>query len=282
MSIYRQTFQNNFSIAKECHARSADHWHRNVEMVYVLSGQAQIKIGDTQKVCKTGDMAIMHSGEIHSVTGLEKSSLYICIFDVDIIQNLPIEMKYPRNYISSEELSKNGVGDRILGILDEIYQENADNGVWNEVMIHADLMRIYALLVRNFERKNADKSHYKAKIQHFQEALFFIEAEYAQNITLADVAKSINYNPNYVSSLFVAYTGQNFKKYLDSFRVNKAIEMIAQTDHTFADISVQCGFSNIRTFNNTFHRVTGMTPSQLRQSGDVGAVRVDSKIYLQI
>lgn len=282
MSIYRQTFRNNFSIVKEFYAHSTDHWHQSVEMVYVLSGQAQIKIGNTQKICKTGDMAVVHSGEIHHVRGLENSSLYICIFDVDIIRKLHTEMKYTYNFITAEEQKKHGLEATIREIFDEIYQENADKGTWNDVVIHAGLMRLYALLVRNFERSNADISHNFVKIQHFQEALFYIEKEFSRNITLADVARAINYNPNYASYLFVAYTGENFKKYLDSFRVNKAIELIRQTGDTFADISAKCGFSSIRTFNNVFLRVTGMTPSQLRQSDNEAVLTVDCKFLTEI
>lgn len=268
MSIYRQTFRNNFSIVKEFYAHSIDHWHQDVEIVYVLSGQAQIKIGNTLKICKAGDMAVVHSGEIHHVRSLENSSLYICIFDIDIIRKLHFEMKYTHNFISAEEQKTHGIEATIREIFDEIYQENADKGTWNDVVIHAGLMRLYALLVRNFERANADKSHNIVKFQHFQEALFYIEKEFAHNITLADVARAINYNPNYVSYLFVVYTGENFKKYLDSFRVNKAIELIRQSGDTFTDISAHCGFSSIRTFNNVFRKITGMTPSQLRQAGD--------------
>lgn len=267
MKIRHQTFQNNFSIVKEVNARGADHWHQSVEMVYVLSGEVRIKIGNTEKICTAGDMAVMHSGEIHSVRSQTAGSMYICIFEADVIRNLSSETKYTRNFISSAELQERGVEDKIHGIFDEIYQENTEKAIWDDVMIHADLMRIYALLVRNFERSNDYKPQMIAKIQHFQEALFFIEESYAQSITLADVAKAINYNPNYVSTLFVSYTGQNFKKYLDSFRINKAIELIKQSGNTFADISVKCGFPNIRTFNNVFRRVTGMTPSQMRQGG---------------
>lgn len=282
MSIYRQTFWNNFSIVKEFHANSTDHWHQDIEMIYVLSGQAEIKIGNTLRICKAGDMAVVHSGDIHYVRGMENSSLYICIFDADILRNLDLEAKYTYNFITAEELEKCGIQDKVREIFDEIYQENADKQVLSDVVIHAALMRLYALLVRNFESLNAELPQNLAKIQHFQEALFYIEKEYVQNITLADVAREINYNPNYVSYLFVAYTGQNFKKYLDSFRVNKAIEMIRQTEETFADISVKCGFSSIRTFNNVFLRVTGMTPSQLRHGGDEVVVANDCTFLTEI
>ena len=266
MSVYHQTFQDNFSIVKELDACSIDHWHQNVEMIYVLSGQAIIKIGNTVQICNAGDMAIVHSGEIHNVCSMENSALYICIFDAEMIQNLNPEKRYSQNFVTQKELTVAGISTEILYIFDEIYREYRGDDLWNDVMIRAGLMRIYTLLVRNFESINMHRPQTLAKIQHFKEVLFYIEENYAQNITLSDVAKAINYNPNYVSYLFVAYTGLNFKKYLDSFRVNKAIEIIKQTEYTFAEISIQCGFPNIRTFNNVFRRITGQTPTQLRNT----------------
>ena len=76
----------------------------------------------------------------------------------------------------------------------------------------------------------------------------------------------MNYTPTYVSTLFVSCAGVNFKTYLDNFRVKKAADMLCSTQQTITDIASQCGYDNVRTFNNAFRRVTGQSPSQLRKN----------------
>ena len=95
--------------------------------------------------------------------------------------------------------------------------------------------------------------------------LAYITEHYAENISLADLSATINYNASYISTLFVTYTGVNFKTYLDNFRINLAVELLRSSNQTVADIAAHCGYENIRTFNNTFKRITGTTPSFVRK-----------------
>ena len=124
-------------------------------------------------------------------------------------------------------------------------------------------MKTYYL---HFEDDSATDEKTLARRQQFQLALEFIAEHYARSITLADVAEVINYTPSYVSTLFVSCTGVNFKTYLDHFRVKKAADLLCSTRQTVTDIAIQCGYDNVRTFNNVFRRVTGQSPSQLRKN----------------
>mgnify|MGYP003312618570 CR=1 FL=1 len=134
----------------------------------------------------------------------------------------------------------------------------------NKIIIVTDILRLYSLLVRNFERERSFDSRSMTKFRHFQNVLSYITEHYNENISLGSIAQTINYHPSYVSTLFVTYTGINFKSYIDNFRIGKAVELLRSTDMTISAIATQCGFDNIRTFNNAFRRVTGTTPSIVR------------------
>lgn len=266
MRIFHEIIQDNFTISKRYNEGWIAHWHQRPEMVYILDGISEIKVGKTTKTCKAGDVIFFHSGEIHSINDVQDSVMYICTFNPDALYLGLSSMKYINNFISSEMQQKAGIAEEISRCFHAIFREDEVRDSWSEPLTRADVLKIYSLLVRHFERKDSERPQSLAKMQHFQKALIYIEDNYASDITLADVAKYVNYNASYVSSLFVAYTGQNFKTYLDSFRINKAVDMIKHTQHTFSDISWLCGFVNIRTFNNVFRKVTGVTPSEFKHT----------------
>ena len=266
MRIRHELIPENYTVRNFRKLSGFDHWHQKVEMIYIRDGICEIKIGNKTASCKRGDMAIIHSGEIHSIKDVENSAMYICTFAPDILNYFCSQMEFVRNFISAEMMEEAGLSAEITRIFEEILKMDSSDIIWNDVLIQTDIIRMYSLLLGHFRREETEKPQNLAKLQHFQEALLYIEEHYAENITLSDVARVINYNTSYASSLFVSYTGKNFKTYLDSFRINKAVRLLQRTDCKIADISSQCGFVSIRTFNDVFRKVTGTTPRQLRNT----------------
>ena len=52
--------------------------------------------------------------------------------------------------------------------------------------------------------------------------------------------------------------------YLLSLRINKACEMLQNTDYAISDIAMRCGFSSSSYFTKLFHAKSGVTPRQYR------------------
>ena len=265
MEIYHEIITKSYTIRhKNVKKKPYLHWHQRTELLYVQSGLCRVWIGKEEYLGKPGDVFVIHSGEIHAVSCGQDCYLYICTFDPSILYSFQPEIKFLQSYIPGEALGQLGLQEHILGLFEEMFREEGEEKDWHDVLIRSDIIRLYSLFVRHFPREVSSSRQNMTKFRHFQQALSFIAQHYGEDIKLSDVAKTISYYPSYVSSLFVTYTGVNFKNYLDSFRINKAVELIKNTNITIADISAKCGYENIRTFNNTFKRVTQMTPSQMR------------------
>ena len=240
------------------------HWHQRTEFLLVHSGSCRVWIGKEEFQGKPGDVFVIHSGEIHTLSCEKDNLLYVCTFDPSILYSFQPDVQFLQSYIPARALEQIGLLEQVRGLFAEMLQEKQQEKSWHDVLIRCDIIRLYSLFVRHFPREVSVSKQSITKFLHFQQALSFIAEHFGEDIKLSDVAKIINYNPSYVSSLFVSYTGVNFKSYLDSFRINKAVELIKNTNATITDISAQCGYENIRTFNNTFKRVTQMTPTQMR------------------
>jgi AraC-like DNA-binding protein len=97
-----------------------------------------------------------------------------------------------------------------------------------------------------------------------QEILEYLDVNYMHPITLADAARHANMSLFYFSRFFKSISGMSYIAYLNSIRVNQAERLLLSTDKSILDIALECGFSNIRTFNRVFKQVKLRTPSELR------------------
>lgn len=94
----------------------------------------------------------------------------------------------------------------------------------------------------------------------------YIKAHYKENLTLEVLAKQIHMNPFYFSSYFKKQTGRNFKDFLNSVRLNRALELLVSTDMRSYEIAEEAGFKDYRYFTEMFSREYGRTPTAYRKA----------------
>lgn len=267
MKIHHENISRRYTISRTGRFhRNRHHWHQRMEFVYVLDGECRVQIGKESHLCKQGDLAVVHSGEIHALDNMIPCDLYICTFDPCILYHFQPKIQFVQSYLSGAQLREKGIDGEIRRIFDEMHEEKEAAEACSSMLIQSDIVRLYSLLVRHFERQTQPENQSVARFESFQQVLRYITENYTESITLSQIAKEINYTPAYVSTLFVTYAGVNFKNYLDSFRIGKAVELVKYTDLTVPDVAASCGYENVRTFQYAFKRITGQAPSEMRKS----------------
>ena len=92
----------------------------------------------------------------------------------------------------------------------------------------------------------------------------FVEKNYHHKISLEDVGELVGMSASSVSRFFKQRTRHNFWDYLNGFRIDRAAQMMIETEHTISEISYACGFNNLSNFNRVFRERIGTTPSDYR------------------
>ncbi|GEM_PF-5363967 len=93
----------------------------------------------------------------------------------------------------------------------------------------------------------------------------YIQKNYFENIQMKNAAKDINVSYSYASKLFVQTTGQTFTKYLNKYRIKKAVELMENTALRLSDIAVKTGYNNVEHFSRTFKNIMGYSPVEYRR-----------------
>lgn len=93
----------------------------------------------------------------------------------------------------------------------------------------------------------------------------FITANQTEDISLGDVAKSVNTSTFYFCKMFKKATGLNFTDYLSRVRVEKAKNLLLNPNLRVSEIAYEVGFQSLTHFNRVFRKLVGQSPSQYRQ-----------------
>jgi AraC-like DNA-binding protein len=102
--------------------------------------------------------------------------------------------------------------------------------------------------------------------EKLKRVIAFIEENFTSDISREGLAAAVDLNPNYMSRLFMTYTGKKISDYINELRIKSTIEKIEKGDMLILDIALEAGFESLSTFNRAFKKITGTTPSDYKKS----------------
>lgn len=97
-----------------------------------------------------------------------------------------------------------------------------------------------------------------------KEAIEYINKNYFEELSVKGLSNKFGINPNYFSTLFKNETDKPFTKYLAELRINKACEILKNTDVNIIEVANSVGYTDSQYFYRVFKQVTGRTPLEYR------------------
>ncbi len=115
------------------------------------------------------------------------------------------------------------------------------------------------------------KSAYKKVPAWAKELKEIIQDHIDTNLTLKELSKNVDIHPSYLSREFSKYFDNlSFGGYLRKLRIEKAIELLKNAEHSLTEIAYLTGFSDQSHFTRIFKSVTGKNPSVYRKEINKG------------
>lgn len=94
--------------------------------------------------------------------------------------------------------------------------------------------------------------------------LHYIGLHYQEDISLEKVACDMYISYTYLSRILKEKTNKSFIEWLHYFRVEKAKELLAETDYSINKIAEICGYNSYKVLSEHFRNLTGLTASEYR------------------
>ena len=111
----------------------------------------------------------------------------------------------------------------------------------------------------------SDKEVYRVKLISLmnQEKLYL-----NPSITINEIAQKLDIHPIYVSQIINEIFQQNFRDFVNKYRIEECKRLLTQEDHhlNIMGIALDSGFNSKSAFNRAFKRHTGITPKEFKKS----------------
>ncbi|MGM9653410.1 MAG: helix-turn-helix domain-containing protein [Eubacteriales bacterium] len=254
------------------------HTHTFHEMVYVLNGFSLHFCGGRTTLLTAGDMFIIAPGVEHSYANPYRNGVLNFMFCLeDFIDSFDPEDELPciRALLSATPEADSPILH--VDIAERRSIENTFEKIRLERRTRAPgwrtslRMRMVSLLLkysRMYETQYGKGAHsVSSGYSYVLRILQYVEKNYADDISMEQLAKAAGLNADYMSRRFKAAMGMSPSDYVRKFRVAKAMELLGTTDMTVAGIASACGFSDVCLFSRVFKNITGVTPVEFRKNG---------------
>ena len=105
------------------------------------------------------------------------------------------------------------------------------------------------------------------RIEYYAErAKTCIEANYNNGITVVDIAKLLNLERSYFSTIFKKSVGIPPQQYLNEYRLNKAAKLLVGSHVSVSEAAYATGYTDIVNFSRMFKKYFGMSPSEYKKA----------------
>lgn len=255
-----------------CH----QHEHDFVEMVYMLKGSCTHIVDEKEYHVKHGDLVIVNYNQTHGITG-NASAVYVNILikpgyinksltnqeNAFALLNLK-EFEDFRKILDESKCKVTFSGkerDMVEDFIAEISKEMNENEPGYELAIRLRFNLLMLMIFRKMSLK-LDNSYNNGMTD---DILNHINNHLSERLTLNSVAALCSYNTSYFSRVFKDYTGMTFTAYLRNARIEKAAELLLETDMRVTDIIYDVGYSDKTKFFAHFKALKGETPLNFRK-----------------
>lgn len=260
------------------------HWHYYIELLYCISGRAQVFIAGKCYNFTMGDMVLINSREVHSVfSNTEETIEYIVLkFDPNVLYSTTttvFESKYVfpftltksthQKVFPKEEIKDTYIPELLLDIIEE-YDKKAYGF---ELAIRNNIGRIFLWILRNWYDKgldlNIDSNIKESTLKKLQIIFDYVDKNYMNDISAQSLAAVCNMSYSYFSRFFKAVVGKAFSDYLNFVRITEAEKLLISTDMNITEIAMEIGFASSSYFIQQFKRYKNISPKQFKKQFEV-------------
>ncbi len=276
---------DNRSCGYESHAPSAEahcrafvhgyadvpyHWHREMEILFVLRGSFRLVVDGQSCEMNQDDMIIINGDVPHNSTSISRDGLVCGVhLDVGHFERMGLPSFAARQYLCRTFLHSKSYMNRVAPlkalmarlILDQT--NHAEESMARQTI--ANLLACYIYRWIPYEEADATVAQLRSDSRHRILRIMDTLSEKDENQDLSEIADAEGLTLSHLSRLFKRHVGIGYRDYSQNLRLDNAAEELRTTDHTIAVVMEKNGFGNPAVFYNKFRGRFGSSPAEFRR-----------------
>lgn len=229
--------------------RSFYHFHSQIELLLVHSGEVEVWINERRELLRAGELSVALSFDPHSYRTPSACTATSLIIPTDLCEEFSIAARKKR--LSYPFIREDGLFEELRRYCEEIMDGN-------EIRRRGG---IYMILGALLERMQPESEGQAPDLGPATRILFHINENFQKPLTLASIAAELGYNASYLSRCFKSFFHIGINRYITLMRLRKAV-LLMQQNKNIATCAYESGFNSVRTFYRAFMEEFQCTPKE--------------------
>lgn len=236
------------------------HSHDFCEILYVAGGAGEAILEGKKFRLAPGDLVVVNPGTLHEERSDAKAPLRLIFL---AIRDFAVP-GLPAGCLSQEKYRVLSCGEyqyKMDIYLRELLQETSSQIEFYQEISQGLVSALLVLVMRLIRINPEDEAALSQECQKIKE---YLDQNFTSLITLDSLSETVYISKHYLSHLFKEQTGISPIKYLTSKRMEKACELLSETELPVSEVSKAVGYENPLYFSQVFKRVYGVSPVKYR------------------
>lgn len=251
------------------------HWHPEIELTWVVSGQIEYLVNDKKYLLTEGEGLFCNSNSLHSGYMVDqKDCSYLSVtfhprfiygYENSLLQTRYVDFITANEGWHSLKLQKDVDWHQETGRqIQEIYRMSKEPSPDYELRVHLILTGIWLNLYRYYRSLPASEQQPQKHLARLKEILSYIQDHYTQEITLDEIADHVNICKSECCRFFKKYMKMTIFEYILFLRIQNSLPLL-RAGESVTRIAGLTGFSTSAYYGQIFKRYMGCSPSRYRK-----------------
>lgn len=233
------------------------HFHRAIELHFVLTGSMFTKLNDTQYEIKAGQGFVINPFTIHKHEKSESTFVNVLILSNEYLEDFKAEYYGNVFPVILDDIEFN---KSILNILKDVPFSFQNNTTLSPLEKKGYANLILGKIATHYGTTTPTALH-----KEITNIVSYIYNNYNQKITLETLAEEFHYTKTSISRLLHKHLETDLRCFINTLRAEEAEKLLNSPEGkkmTVLEISSVCGFDSIATFYRTYKKVFNRLPSK--------------------
>jgi len=255
-----------------------EHWHDFAELVIITEGYGIHSIDGIDYPVSAGDIFVFQGKTKHYFKERHGLTMHNIMYDNRRLQhsfkNLQgdagynamflLEPAYRRRhrFESRLRISRRSLG-HVETIIHKIRDEQEQQLAGNDTLMLSMLLELIVFFSRQYSKVDIPQAQ---ALYRIGKIISRLETQYQKDWNITQLTKVAGMSKSSLIVTFKNATGYSPIDYLIRIRLQKAAELLIETEESLGEIAVQCGFHDSNYLTRQFRRVNNLTPRQFRKN----------------
>lgn len=251
------------------------HWHPECELIYMEEGSAVVSINQTTVELKEKEGLFINANCLHRVEKQATTCIsYSFVFDAQSLfgeGDTLIFQRYVQPLLQDENLpyvffkSTFPWQQEALTTLYEAFQIYEQGDFGYEWRLREQLSHLWYLIITHKQEQRLAIVPETLAFQRVKKMLARIQQQYAQELTLHEIAQAANISEREALRCFQSVLQDSPIAYLVKYRLLQAAAKLEEEKRSITEIAFSCGFSDPGYFSKQFKRYFQSSPQAYRK-----------------